>query len=1279
MTSLPGDTRQPNFGELVLAVSRRRIRPSTWLVGVLGVGLIATGGGMPTVASAVAVPLASSAAAALPSADETESSGTDLSPAMVEAQASGERVEDTTQRDEFTRVYANPDGTWTSETASSPESVQDESGTWHYVDPTLVEDGDRLAPRYGLSDVSISAGGDKAFVTMSEEGHDLAWKWPTVLPEPVVDGASATYEGVAAGGVGDLVVTATDGGFSYNVVLHEEPTEPVQVAVPVITDGGVLEQTQDGGLAVSTNDGDAIVAAPEPVMFDATTDDVGDPTNVVTVGAEVAQPATGASTLTLLPDENFLHDPDTVYPVTVDPTFTTYSADAWVQNPDYPNGQTSSPELRVGTYDGGTHTARTFMHFDGATDQWRDMDIESATLVMRNFDALTCAGSAIRASRITSSWGGNATLAWTNQPSVSASDFAEVSGAKGYSSSCPAGDTSWNIKEMAQAWANGTPNEGIRLAAVEPTKNSSWRRYRSANIDPPGSSLRPHLNVTYRNPPTRVGVTPAAWYQPATGAAMAYTSTVTPSLKAQAADADTTRLHFEVLWGGDVVATCESSTVSPTVGTLCPVSPALAYNSTFTWRVKAKYGTAWAGGSLDAEAGWSDSGYLRVAATTPAAPQINCGGGYPNGGSGIALPSTPLTCKISAAASSYSAPAYIRWSVDGGPQTRTAITQSTDPAIASTFVGLSNNVGSHSIVATAESPSGLISAASNYSIGFVQPTTPLTPPTTPAPDSSGGSGGDFTALTSPSLAFDSKTAGPLAPGVDRRIPVSLPGVADGDIDRVSVFVQAVDWTGAGSLTVYEPDTSAPATPTLSLSGSAPSPRALGATVEVPVSLSTPGSIMVRLTAPSARVLIHVQGWYAWPSDDGDDDEHGNEGGTDIQVLPSGHDLSYEQSAGSGSGSGGQTLLPDDGSPSMVSVEPEEVDEDSNCGVNDAGETLCLEDVVGEDVPIDSSDPFFSSSEESSQQSSGQGQGAQTLQAPTANTALCWPLVVKSGQWYTTRYSGCMVKTFTAEWRTCLQCLPTVATYQFRYSAALGKTNLKVTTKQQIIFKSCVGTGCVRMLSFGMTSTCDDGCSGSHTVQSGALGPEKTVGTTATWSYSIPIDYPNSQKTLTVDGYISRPSGFTPATMQLHGSPYIRCDNYTYFSQSAGCVFRRAVTKWTTLSVGDPYVDEAAVHIRDAQREYPYGVDEDHALTRGSLPDRRLHRRTACRGWDRTLGSCDEWPMAATSQGCGDGVYCSVRGINLNDNRNAGSRFNGFMRRMRIVRESGDKFLVVIGD
>ncbi|MFK0160266.1 DNRLRE domain-containing protein [Streptomyces sp. NPDC090493] len=65
--------------------------------------------------------------------------------------------------------------------------------------------------------------------------------------------------------------------------------------------------------------------------------------------------------------------------MTVDPTPTlTVTTDTRVQNPDYPDSQVSSQELKSGTYGSGTDTARSYLKFD--MSKFAGKHITSATM-----------------------------------------------------------------------------------------------------------------------------------------------------------------------------------------------------------------------------------------------------------------------------------------------------------------------------------------------------------------------------------------------------------------------------------------------------------------------------------------------------------------------------------------------------------------------------------------------------------------------------------------------------------------------------------------------------------------------------------------------------------------------------------------------------------------------------------------------------------------------------------------------------------------------------------
>lgn len=503
--------------------------------------------------------------------------------AMVTARSSGKRVEDLSQRDELTRVFANPDGTWSSETASEPERVQDEDGVWHDIDTTLVPRDGGVAPAHAATDLVFSGGGDHVFATMTTKGQKVDWRWPTALPKPTLDGATATYADVLPNA--DLVVTADGSGFTHSVLLHEAPSRPVRFTIPVVTRGAGLTKNAQGGLEIRSKAGKTVVSSPRPLMWDASESAGGVSEHVAPVDLSVGKSANGTPTFTLAPDEEFLSDPETVYPVTVDPSFTTYTnGDAWLENPNYTTGQTSSPELRVGTYDGGTHVARAFMHFD--TTKWNGKHVTSAKLVLRNYYSGSCTGGVIQARRIQESWNGN-TMTWANKPSGGTGFMAEYSPAHGYNSSCGADDAIWTITGMVQDWADGNfTNNGIMLRAENESSIYTWRRYRSANYGT--QSLRPHINVTYNSYPGKAG-TPSV-----TPGNSGYTTSTTPTLKATVSDPDggTVKGKFEVLSGSTVVWSKTSTGVS-SGGTASVTVPSgeLTNGSTYSVRVLGNDGT----------------------------------------------------------------------------------------------------------------------------------------------------------------------------------------------------------------------------------------------------------------------------------------------------------------------------------------------------------------------------------------------------------------------------------------------------------------------------------------------------------------------------------------------------------------------------------------------------------------------------------------------------------------------------------------------------------------
>lgn len=261
-----------------------------------------------------------------------------------QAEASGEPVEVVSERTEYTQTFANPDGTYTLKQSTSPQRAQDAAGGWHDMDTTLVrrEDG-TIGPRYAAVDESFSAGGTGDMVRLEQGERALSVRWPGELPQPTLDGATATYAEVFPGV--DLQLTAMPDG--YREVLRVKSAEAAQntalerLSFAVAGEGVSVATGAGGGLRALDADGNAVFTGPAGQMWDSAGGaDDGVQTQLLSASsAETAaaddeapvQPGDGAATaplpvqvdadsISVTPDLSLLRGQDTVYPVYIDPS-----------------------------------------------------------------------------------------------------------------------------------------------------------------------------------------------------------------------------------------------------------------------------------------------------------------------------------------------------------------------------------------------------------------------------------------------------------------------------------------------------------------------------------------------------------------------------------------------------------------------------------------------------------------------------------------------------------------------------------------------------------------------------------------------------------------------------------------------------------------------------------------------------------------------------------------------------------------------------------------------
>ncbi|WP_417564600.1 DNRLRE domain-containing protein [Microbacterium sp.] len=647
-----------------------------------------------------------------------------LSPveARVAAMAQGARVEVLSARTESSQTFAEPDGSFTSETSTGAVRVRDEHAAdgWRDVDLTLVMGDDGVVrPASPVVPVVLNGGagpGDTLVSAQRPGGGMIGFGWDRgALPEPVLDGNQATYRDVAPGV--DLVVTATRYGFEHFYVLTTKPKDPtaVRVSLPVISKGLSLREDASGGVDVVGGDGKVVGQVGEALMWDADSDprtmrtrDL--PAQQRVADVRVAKMRDGQQSLILTPDAEFLQTAS--YPVTIDPSVTFGSpADTFAAS-RYPTVNYSGDTmLRIGTWDAGADKYRTYLRFAG--QPIAGTQIVSASLQLWADESWNCGTNGFTVYPASESIS-NGSITWNNQPALlttATSSRISVPG-KG-SGGCASG---WlnagSVKSVVQYHADAKRNTFVLALRASETNNLEWKRFSSSNGSHP-----PKLTVNYNRYPSAPS-TPAITGAITSGADR-FVGTLTPSFTSKATDADGNALNysFQVFNANSATAdhllfTCTKSGVASGATASCTVPAANKLTDGVTYWVRV--------GVKDSIMGfnnWSAMVSFKTAAGKPPTPAITCPSPYSNGSWNDVAPTASVTCTVTVAGTGgNNAARSILYRVDAATSDTTVAV--TAGAGGSATVTVPNTKGSHRVTAFAKQISGVASAVATYAFGY---------------------------------------------------------------------------------------------------------------------------------------------------------------------------------------------------------------------------------------------------------------------------------------------------------------------------------------------------------------------------------------------------------------------------------------------------------------------------------------------------------------------------------------------------------------------------------
>ncbi|MFD8762372.1 LamG-like jellyroll fold domain-containing protein [Streptomyces mirabilis] len=465
---------------------------------------------------------------------------------------------------ESSQVFANPDGTFTQEMNAAPVRARKEDGTWAPIDTTLAREADgSVRAKNTTAELTFSGGGSRdGLVTLADEGHKLQLGWPSALPEPRLDGDTATYAGVLPDV--DLKLTALSSGYTSVLVVKtaEAAKNPALATIRMTVSGSGLDiaPTADGGFVARDNNGTPVFESPAGRMWDSAGDTpatVTSPANVTTqlahttssaeaetAGEPAAEttplPAAGGeptpsegpgsgdaaaelplkvngTTLEITPDPALLHGADTVFPLYIDPPTKGIALGDWTalasNGTKYWKFDGDKGVGRCSNYAGylcsnSPYTQR--MYFEYPLSSIHGKKVLDATMEVYQTWTFTCDAHWYDLSRVDK--GISSSTTWSSRP-TGVDLMGDRSVAYGRGSLCsPSQPANWvrfsdNLAEtnenltttLASYAANKTAQITFSLTAHDESDAGAWARFRN-------DAKLSVTYVSYPDKPTSYGV-----------------------------------------------------------------------------------------------------------------------------------------------------------------------------------------------------------------------------------------------------------------------------------------------------------------------------------------------------------------------------------------------------------------------------------------------------------------------------------------------------------------------------------------------------------------------------------------------------------------------------------------------------------------------------------------------------------------------------------------------------------------------------------------------------
>jgi RHS repeat-associated protein len=409
------------------------------------------------------------------------------------------KLELESKRTKYSTRYLNPDGSFTEEIYLQPQFYQDPNDKkWKKINNDLKPgEANQFENKANAFKAKFAEQSNQAELVSVEE-KDKSLSFTPVQGknvQGVVKNNEITYKGLFE--QTDVRYRIQGDAVKEDIILNSKPSTNT-FSFELKLKGLNAITKKDGTIVLEDQKGNPKWYFTKPYMTDAN----HKYSDKVTLQLRKED---GKTYVDVVADESFLQDPDTNYPVTIDPTINNWDVlrDNFIAS-NFPDSIYSSNTYMHTGYNSYFGITRALVRFY-LPSLPSDSVISSATFnaYQTNTDGQQVS---IDLYRITSNW--TSSVTWNNQPSIGSTKESTVT------SSTANAYWSWEITQLVKDWYNGIqPNYGLMLKQ----QNEASSPYRTFNTVNSGTNT-PRITINYWVEPigtesfwmtTKDGVNPA--------------------------------------------------------------------------------------------------------------------------------------------------------------------------------------------------------------------------------------------------------------------------------------------------------------------------------------------------------------------------------------------------------------------------------------------------------------------------------------------------------------------------------------------------------------------------------------------------------------------------------------------------------------------------------------------------------------------------------------------------------------------------------------------------